>query len=184
MGIKEAFKSLLRMGKTGHAPAEDPISIVLLLSESHSRSLEQLREAAGRAFGISFSGDRAARHSVYVRGIIFTLANVGPHKLSFLRMTKPYGAGSAEFQAFEKALPLDSQRRAWSEHQAYMAIDYVEGNVDLDSKYVVLAKLCAELCDSNCLGIYLPRENTLVPGLEAARAQLNKIMSYKNVKIS
>ena len=65
-----------------------------------------------------------------------------------------------------------------------MAVDYVKGDIDMDSQYVVLAKLCAELCDGNCLALYLPQASTLVPGEEFARGQLNKIIVSRNVDVS
>jgi hypothetical protein len=184
MGLKKAFESLLRMGDPGRPRGEDPVSMVLLLKESHFPKLAQLREAAGRAFGASFSGDRSSRHSVYQRGVIFTLANVGPHTLSFLYQTMPYADNSERAREFEKTLLRVDQRQAWAEHSAYMAIDYVQGDVDIDSKYVVLARLCAQLYDTNCVALYLPRECALVPGDTAARQQMNKIIAYRSVDVT
>ena len=182
MSLKEAFERILRMGEAGQASEEGPDSIVLLLKEPHFPNLERLRLVAGRAFGTSFSGDRAARHSVYQRGVIFTLANVGVHTLSFLFYTKPYFSDEPEHaRAFERSLRRDDQRQAWAEHNAYMAVDYVKGDVDRDSKYVVLALLCAELFDENCMAIYLPKQSSLVPGKDSALGQLNKIIAYKKV---
>jgi hypothetical protein len=146
--------------------------------------LERLRERAEKAFGRSFSGDRTARHSVYVRGLLFTLANVGEHKLSFLLMTRPYFDDSENACGFEKALKRADQREAWAQHKAYMAIDYVQGDADTDSKYVVLARLCAQLYDENCIALYLPADSALVPGGNAARRQLNKIIAYRDVDVS
>ena len=181
MSLKEAFEALLRMGKSTGPPAGDPVSVVLLLREPRFPSLEQLRDAASKAFGVSFSSDRAARHSVYVRGAIFTLANVGAHTLSFLFYTKPYGEESPDFG---KSMPLETQRRAWAEHKAWIAIDYARGSVDIHSKYVVLARLCTHLYDDNCVGLYLPRENTFVPGQKDAHRQLAKIVAYRDVVVA
>lgn len=184
MGLKEAFESLLRMGKSGRELGDPPVSIVLLLREGSFPRLEQLRELAGRAFGAIFSGDIAARHSIYQRGVIFTLANVGSHNLSFLFRTTPYGDHSKEADDFEKALHRADQRQLWAEHRAFIAIDYVKGDVDIDSQYVVLARLCSELYNANCMGLYLPRENALILGDENARAQLSKIIAHRDVDVT
>jgi hypothetical protein len=91
---------------------------------------------------------------------------------------------SEEGRKFERTLPLATQRQAWTEQKGFIAIDYVKGDVDTGSKYVVLARLSAELYDANCVGLYLPRENTLVPGEGAARDQLNKIIAYQEVDVT
>jgi hypothetical protein len=65
-----------------------------------------------------------------------------------------------------------------------MAVDYAKGEVDTDSKYVVLSKLCSRLYDANCTAIYLPGEHTLVPGEQHARAQLQKIIAYRDVDVT
>jgi hypothetical protein len=185
MGLKQTFESLLRMGKVSPSGSEGPVSIVLLLREPRFPTLELLREGAGRAFGTGFTDDRTARHSVYQRGALFTLANVGEHTLSFLFMTRPYlGDDPEHARRFEKSLRRDDQRQAWAAHTSYMAIDYVKGGIDNESKYAVLAKLGSELYDNNCEALYLPKERALIPGDTAARNQLNKIIASRNVNVS
>jgi hypothetical protein len=158
--------------------------MVLLLREPTFPTLERLRELAEKAFGRPFSGDPTARHSVYIRGVLFTLANVGEHKLSFLFMTKPYVDDSESARKFEKSLKRADQRQAWTEHKAYMAIDYAKGDADTDSQSVVLAQLCAQLYDENCVALYLPAEGALVPGSNAPSRQLDKIIAYRKVDVS
>jgi hypothetical protein len=185
MGLEGAFESLLQMGKSKPPQGEGPTSIVLLLRQPHFPTLEQLREAAGRAFGVAFASGRNSRHSVYQRGVIFTLANVGAHTLSFLFQTRAYFADNREHaRAFEESLHRDDQRQAWAEHSAYAAIDYVKGDANVDSQYVVLARLCAELYNDNCPAIYLPGASVLVPGEATIRRQLSKIIAYREVDVS
>jgi hypothetical protein len=180
MGLKEAFNTLMQMGKPGRKPGPHPVSTVLLLREQRFPTLEQLRQAAARAFRQSFSDDKNSRHCVYQQ-VLFTLARVGPHTLSFFFYTKPYGEDNPQFR---KTLPLPSQRQAWAEHTSWIAVDYAKGDVDIDSKYVVLAKLCAELYDANCVGLYLPKERAFVPGEAAARLQLDKIIAHRDVDVT
>lgn len=125
--LKEAVESLLHMGKSKPPQGEDPISLVLLLQQPRFPSLDQLREAAARAFGVTFASDRNSRHSVYQRGVIFTLANVGSHTLSFLSYTQPYCG-----QELAGAMQRTDQRNAWNQHTAWIAVDYAKGEVNLN----------------------------------------------------
>jgi hypothetical protein len=137
MGLKEALESILNFGKGGRGPSEPPASMVLLLREERFPRLEQLRQVAERAFGTPFSLDKASRHSVYLQ-VLFTLMRVGPHTISFMFYTKPYGEDSPELG---KSWRLPSQRRAWTEHTAWIAIDYVKGEIDFESRYALLANV-------------------------------------------
>jgi len=129
MGLKEAFESLLQIGKPSRKVGDCPVSIVLFLREQRFPTLEQLRLAAERAFRRSFSGDKNSRYCVYQQ-VLFTLARIGPHTLSVLFYTKPYGADDPDFGI---ALPLVSQRQAWAEHTSWVALNYVKGVADIDS---------------------------------------------------
>jgi len=44
------------------------------------------------------------------------------------------------------------------ERTAWTAVDYVKVGTDLELEYGVLCKLCAEMLDANCAGLYLPRD--------------------------
>jgi len=129
---------------------------------------------------MDFSDDKSSRHCVY-RDAIFTLARIGPHTLSFLNHKQPYGDN---FPEFGRKLPRLDQREAWAKHTAWIAVDYVKGEADIDSKYGVLARLCAELYDANCLGLYLPMENAFLPGDMNARRQLQRIIAVRDVEIT
>lgn len=137
MGLKKAFESLLRMeniqASAGRRSSLDRVAV----QEPHFPTLDKLREAAGKAFGTSFTNDPKARHSLYQRGVILTLANVGAHRLSFLFVMKPYFSDQLDRgQAFEKSLLRDDQQQAWAQHTAYMAIDYVKRQAEIQSRYL------------------------------------------------
>ena len=126
LNLKKAFKSILRWGESPDKNSDGPVSMVLLLRESRFRTLDQLRSAAEKAFGTSFAGGKESQHCV-IEADIFTLMKAGPHMLSFLNSTKPYG--EAEFpQKFGSSMPKASQRQAWAEHNAWTAVDYVKGS--------------------------------------------------------
>jgi len=153
-----------------------PVSMVLLLRESRFLTLEELRSAGERAFGVPFSGDRSAPHCVFQK-VLFTLMRTGPHTLSFLNYTKPYGGDPSEFGT---AMPIPSQRQAWAEHTAWTAVDYAKGGIDLELEYAVLTGLCAEMLDGNCVGIYVPRERRFIPNDGSLLPELRRITSLRH----
>ncbi|MGD0931990.1 MAG: hypothetical protein ABR902_15180 [Candidatus Korobacteraceae bacterium] len=153
-----------------------PVSMVLLLREPHFLTLEQLRSAGERAFRAPFSSDLSAPHCVFQKAL-FTLMKAGPHTLSFLNYTKPYGDRSDEFG---KAMPMASQRQAWAQHTAWTAVDYAKGGIDLELEYAVLAGLCAEMLDANCVGVYVPRGQMFIPDDGSLLPELRRIASSRH----
>jgi hypothetical protein len=125
LNLKKSFESILRWGKAPDKKDDLPVSMVLLLREPRFLTLDQLRSAAERAFGTSFAEAKQSRHFV-VQAAFLTIIKAGPHSLSFLNYTKPYGDDSPEFW---KAMPTASQRQAWAEHSAWTAVDYVKGGM-------------------------------------------------------
>jgi len=180
--LKKAFESILRWGNSPDEDGDLPVSMVLLRRESRFPTLDQLRSAGERAFGTSFTGDKESRHYV-VQVVLFTIMKAGPHTLSFLNYTKPYGEG--EFpQEFGRLLPKASQRQAWTEHTAWTAVDYVKGGVDLDLEYAVLATLCAEMVDANCVGLYVPREQPFIPNDGSLLGELQRIAASRHLGVT
>jgi hypothetical protein len=156
--------------------------MVLLLRESRFPTLDQLRSAGERAFGTSFTGDKESQHYV-VQVVLFTIMKAGPHTLSFLNYTKPYGEGDFP-QEFGRLLPKASQRQAWAEHTAWTAVDYVKGGADPELEYGVLAKLCAEMLDDNCVGVYVPREQSFIPNDSSLRGELQRISASRHLGVT
>jgi hypothetical protein len=183
LNFKGAFDALLRFGKHPH-DSDLPVSMVLLLGESDFLTLEQLRSSAERAFRMPFSASKASiknpnvADSQYcvIQAVFFTLMKVGPHTLSFLNYTKPYGEDDLG-RDFGESLPLESQRRAWFQHKAWTAVDYSKRGTDPERRYAVLARLCTEMVNRNCLGVYLPRERRLIPNDGSLLQELHRIAS-------
>jgi hypothetical protein len=180
MGLKEALEGILNLGKSGRRPSQPPASVVLLLREQRFPNLEELRQAAEKAFGVTFSLEKSSRHSVYVQ-VLFTLMNIGRHTVSFMFYTKPYGDDS---QKLGQAWRLPSQRSAWAAHTAWIAVDYVKGGIDFESRYALLARLCRELYDANCSGVYLPREKAFVPDEVPAREMLDRAIASRQIDVT
>jgi hypothetical protein len=173
LNLRAAFDTLRRsLASPKRNKGDDlPVSIVLLLGESRFLTLEQLRSAGERAFGVPFSDDTSSPHCVF-QEVLFTLMRAGPHTLSFLNYTKPYGDHPKQFG---KAMPMASQRQAWAKHTAWTAVDYVKGGIDLELEYAVLAGLCAEMLDGNCVGVYVPRERGFIPNDGSLLPELHRI---------
>ena len=97
--------------------------------------------------------------------------------------TKPYGEGEF-WDDFARTLPLESQRRAWAQHKAWIAVDYVKGGLDLELEYAVLAKLCLEVVDSSCPAVYVPREQMLIPNDGSVTRELQPIASARHLNVA
>jgi len=177
--LKGAFESILRWGGGPNKRGNDPVSMVLLLREPKFSTLDQLRLAGERAFGTSFTGDKESQHFV-IQVVLFTIMKAGPHSLSFLNYRKPYGDDSCELG---KSWPKPSQRRAWADHTAWTAVDYVKGGADLELEYAVLAKLCAEMIDVNCVGLYIPGKRTFIPNDDYLLGKLQRMAASRPLAV-
>jgi hypothetical protein len=178
--LKKAFESMLRRGEAPDQDGENPVSMVMLLREPRFSTLDQLRSAAERAFGTSFSRDKESRHYV-IQVVLFTIMKAGPHSLSFLNYKKTYGDDPDNFG---RSLPKESQRQAWAEHTAWTAVDYVKGGADLELEYAVLAKFCAEMLDVNCVGLYVPGMRTFIPNDGHLREYLKSVAESRPLGIA
>jgi|SRR5580658_1573686 hypothetical protein len=173
--LKGAFESILRWGGKADKDGDGPVSMVLLLREPKFSTLDQLRLTAEKAFGASFTGEKESRHYV-IQVVLFTIVKAGPHSLSFLNYRKPYGDDSYDIG---RSWRKPSQRQAWADHTAWTAVDYVKGGADLELEYAVLAKLCAEMLDVNCVGLYIPGKRTFIPNDDYLRGKLQRMAASR-----
>ncbi len=182
LNLKAALHRLLRMGKSlGEDPGDEgPVSIVLLLRESRVTSLDRLRLACTNAFGRSFSEEGSERCFVVQKGFA-TMIKAGPHALSFLHYTKPYGEDRT--QEFLDSMSSTSQRKAWAAHAAWEAIDYVKSRGDLDLEYAILARVCAELVSENCTGAWLPKHGMMIPNDGSLMPYLRRVGSARQIDL-
>ena len=150
------------------------VSMVLLLRQPHYFLEEELRRAAGAAWGISFAGGGESRHFVVQTGVM-TMLKAGRHTLSFLHAPRPYlddDPGS-----IAKRFPKPSQRQAWAEHRAWASVDYLEGGKDVELEICIVAKLAAEMLSANCAGVYIPQFPSFMPNDPSLYSVLQKISS-------
>ena len=109
-----------------------------------------------------------------------TLLKAGPYLLNFYQSQQPYLDNPKQTIDW---LPQVSQRQAWSEHLAFVAVDYMNYDSDVDLGYCVLAKLVAEMLDQNCTGVYMPRDHALTPNDGSLYAQLKKMAASRKLTV-
>jgi hypothetical protein len=179
MNYKAIFRKLIPM-RWQRTSKDAPLSIVLLLRKPHLFSAEELRLAAQRAWHISFAGGEGSMHCVAQSGEVILL-KAGPHVLNCFYYPKPYIDNPKEQIDW---LPQVSQQRAWVEHSACVAVDYLNHDMDVQLGYCVLSKLVAEMLDRNCTGIYIPRENRLIPNDESLYSELQRVAAARDPRVA
>lgn len=156
--------------------------MVLLLRRPHFFTAAELRAAAERAWRISFSGEQPNSMYFVVQSKSVTMLKAGVHGLVFFHHTEPY-FGWSEKQTIDW-LPIETQRAAWKQHNAWVAVDYLNKKTSMELAYCVLARLVAELLDENCTAVYTPRERSLAPNDSTLYLELLKIGSACDPGIS
>jgi hypothetical protein len=117
-------------------------------------SEEVLSRAASKAYRVPYDGSREM-YFVFKSPLLTTVKS-GASAIKVLEVAKPYlGEPDEVAQGFE-----DSRlSAAWREHRTWAAFDLMNRNAPKKEAYRVLAALVAELLDTRCAGIYLPKEN-------------------------
>jgi hypothetical protein len=174
MNLKNILRKLVPM-RWQRPGKDDPIAMVLLLQMPHFFRAEELQHAAEKAWGTSFAGGKGSTHFVVQSGEV-TFMKAGPHLLTFFTYPQPYIENPKENIEW---LRQASQRQAWVEHAACVGVDYMNKDVDVELAYCVLSKLVAEMADENCTGVYIPRENILIPNGESFYRELQKMASSR-----
>ena len=141
--------------------------------------MERLRIAAEKAFAIPFTGGDDAKNFVTQDGGV-TLLKVGAHILSLPAQFRRYEA-APEFA--NNLVPIEAQRNAWGKHTAWAAVDYVSGSAtggtDVHQQHCLLAKLCAEVIDDNCTGVYIPIRQLVLPYNKSTKLVLQRFAEAK-----
>ena len=153
-----------------------PVLLVVLLRKPHLLSEEELRAAAEKAWGLSFAESDGSTRYVVTSGDARVL-NAGQHLLSFHSSNEPYVAVPKDDLSW---LPKASQQRAWAEHSACLYVYYLTPGTDFELAHCILAKVLAQLLDSNCTGLYSPDEDGLIPADESFYEQLQAMASSRD----
>ena len=158
------------------AGKDKPVSIILLLRQPHFFATDELRAAAEKAWGITFTEEEHAENIITQSGKL-TLLKVGPHLLNFFHYRRPYVDNPKVNVGW---LPKEEQRQAWAEHKACVGVDYLNKDTVIELAYCALAKVAAEMLDDNCAGIYFPGKNVLAPNDGDLYGKLQKMASSED----
>jgi hypothetical protein len=153
-----------------------PVSLVLLYRQPRCYDEEELRVAAKRAWRVSFS-DNSGSSPFVVQSDGRAVLHVGCHMISLLSVSQRYSTSTLKNL---HAL----QQEAWTTHVAWTALDYIKGNDDIELQYCVLAKFAAELIDTSCVGVYAPRESSLIPNDTDLYDEFQKIASARETGLT
>jgi hypothetical protein len=176
MNLKDIIRRIVSM-RWQRTIRDEPLSIVLLLRRPHLFSSEELQFAAERAWHVSFAGEEDNSKHCVVQSATITFAKAGPHALSIFHTPEPYFGDNSKQNV--NWLPHPSQRQAWINHSAWVAVNYLNYGVSVELGYVVLSKLVAEMLDGNCTGVYIPQRGSLIPNDESLYVELQKIASTR-----
>lgn len=150
MGFFNALTALFRKKQDDGMP----YSIVMLLRSPFAMSEEVLSLAASKAYRVPYDGSQQM-YFVFESPMLTTVKS-GSSAIKVLEVAKPYlGEPDEVAQGFDDA----RLSAAWREHRTWAAFDLMNRNVPKKEAYRVLAALVAELLDTRCAGIYLPKEN-------------------------
>jgi hypothetical protein len=169
MGFLDVVRGLFRTKRTDD---DMPYSIVMLLRSPCVLLEDILKTAASKAFGVPYDGSNAMYFVEW--NPLLKMVKAGPSLISVLEAQEPYLGDPAEVaQGFENR----QLEQAWAEHRTWVAFDLMNGDVSKKQAYIVLAKLVAELVDTRCAGIYLPKENQFtIQSDGSAKMLLRKLM--------
>jgi hypothetical protein len=149
-----------------------PDSMVLLLRQPHFFTLEELQQAGERSWSKRFDGTEDPMYFVMQNGRV-TIIKAGTLAINLLHSPTPY-LEDVEYVA--KQLPRDEQRRAWLAHTAWAALDNLSRTIAKADSYAGLAKFALHLSNENCAGIYLPKEQIMMPNDGTAEEGLHLLI--------
>jgi hypothetical protein len=149
-----------------------PYSLVLLQRRPHRFSQVDVQAAAERGWGRSFDGQADPMYFVGQKGAV-TMVKAGRYLLNILHASETY---FGDPQGIAKQLPQEEQKKAWLEHHAWVALDFWNLDLPRAEAYENLARLAIQLADSNCSGVFLPRDEVLMPNDGTAEEGLHLLM--------
>jgi len=153
---------------------DDPYSIVLLLRKPHIFTSDEIQSAGKQAFGISFDGNEDPMYFV-VQDSWVTLVKAGKFVLNFLHAGTPYLGDQHEIA---RQLPREEQRNSWIAHTAWASLAVMNPRREIGKAdaYATLANFALFLGDPNCIGIYIPGEQVMMPNDGTAEEGLRMLV--------
>lgn len=157
------------------------VSVVAFLNQPRELKESDLREAAERAWHVTFESGENKQNFVAITGPI-QFVKVQGHIFQLLVSANPYGHRREEFAKTIRDLRL---RRIILEHKAWFSVDYMGGGPDgmsAEQKHLASARLAAELLEQDCMGIYLPAKGWIVASRADLAERLRNLRSLKSLE--
>lgn len=147
----------------------------MLLREPRFFRATDLEIAGERAWGKSFDGKQDPAFGVVQSGPV-TFIRAGTYVMHVLHANQPY-LGDVENVATQ--LPNLVQQVAWRAHNAWSSFDLLNSTAHARDSYIPLAKFASQMADSNCAGIYLPKNQIMWPNDGTAEQGLRMLIRSK-----
>jgi uncharacterized protein YegJ (DUF2314 family) len=154
------------------------VAIVVFLCDHRPLPNSELQSAAQRAWPSTVAKPGETQFYATGDGPI-RIVKASGHVFNVLIGAKRYGHEPEEFAKSIEDLRI---RRIILEHKAWFSVDYMGGPTGISSgkKYLACAKLAAELIPANCMGIYLPDKELILPFSEKLVGTLRNLKSVRN----
>lgn len=176
MNLLKMFKS--PFSKSAHSGTAEPRSIVIMQREEHQFSEEELQTAAELGWGRKFDGKEDPMYFVSANHAVLNVVKAGPH---IIRVTSVPTRYADDDEYVLSQLPQPEQKRAWNEHYACTFLelfnDLGSRNIPDADTYASLAKLALQLGDPNCVAIFVPIKNLMLPNDGTAEQGLRMLIN-------
>jgi len=171
----EFFRSVLRRVPLLRPKAPPRACFVFLLHEPSELPLPVVQLAASRAWNIEFDGRGTGGNHVMRMGVV-AIIQLGPEMLHVFTSAKPYGK---EFSS--KRMPKLPSGPAWAHHKAFLCFDNLTaGSMDA-ARFQQLGQLAAELLNANCIAVFFPHLNVVIPNNAGLPARFKGFGSWDDL---
>jgi hypothetical protein len=173
--MSSLLRRLTQFRKKPRKESDMPLSVVLLQKRFAQIDESDLRTAAELGWKKPFDGQADPMYFVSGSGPALML-KAGPYVINIIQADSPYLGAPEEIA---KQLPRMEQRRAWTEHVAWLGIDLWNADVPKQQGYGVLSQLAIHLMSINCCGVYLPGDAVFMPNDGAAEEGLYLMLRHQ-----
>jgi len=170
------FKRLV--GGRAASDSADVRSIVLMQRRAYRFSEDELRMASERGWGKAFDGKEDPMYFVSANDPL-RVVKAGRHIIHVSSNPSRYSDDDAYALS---QLPRKEQKRAWIEHNACTFLEFFNDyssssdRVSDAGAYASLATLAVQLGDPNCVAIFIPNKNIMMPNDGTAEEGLRRFI--------
>jgi hypothetical protein len=171
----EFLGSVLRRVPFLRRKAPPRACFVFLLREPSELPLPVVQLAATRAWNIEFDGRGTGGNHVMRMGVV-AIIQLGPEMLHVLTSPKPYGK---EFSS--RRMPKLPSGPAWAHHRGFLCFDNLTAGSMHSARFQQLGKLAAELLNANCIAVFFPHLNVVIPHSAALPTRFKKFNTWDDL---